>query len=109
MGIMDIYTDVSKIIATIYRAFLAFGIILSSISVYVGHETALRVGLLTFFFGGFFRLLNIPMNVLKRAPEKGDKKSLRLTWVRFGIWMIFLLIYAIFLNNLIQIFRLFDC
>ena len=74
------------------NGFLSLGIVMSTISVYVNHDIGLKIGLLTFLFGGGFRILNIPT------------KNIKNPLIRFVIWFLFLLIYAYLLNNIFYIF-----
>jgi len=100
--------DVSKILDKVKlgNTFLAFGLIVSTITVALKYELGLKIGLLTLFFGGGFRLLNILEKHLLQPNnfKVTSSAGITITFLRFIIWLIALLLYGFYLNKIILIF-----
>ncbi|MBI5002693.1 hypothetical protein HZC31_04870 [Candidatus Woesearchaeota archaeon] len=86
-------------------SFFLFGGIGFLLSIYAKYELGLQSSLLTFIFGGFFRLINIiTKNVFKLSGMVARPRFYLMTFVRFLIWAVALFIYAWLINRVINIF-----
>ncbi|MBE3137451.1 MAG: hypothetical protein IMZ43_08705 [Thermoplasmata archaeon] len=85
-------------------SFLIFGGAIILISIFVNHTNGLKLGILTLFFGGVFRLYNGFTKTFM-----GQVKGMELSWrdftiitaVRFGFWFLLVFWYLLFANQLI--------
>lgn len=85
-------------------SFLIFGGAIILISIFVNHTNGLKLGILTLFFGGIFRLYN---GFTKAFMEQVKDKELSwrnftiITVTRFFFWFLLVFLYLFFANQLI--------
>ena len=86
------------------NSFLFLGVFIILISFYTRSDNytplGLQVGLLTFVFGGVFRLLNIITKPFQNIENK-EIKHWKNTF-RFTIWILILMIYFIWINMILS-------
>ena len=101
-----VVSDVGKILdkVKVSNTFLALGFILVILAFVLDNQLGLRVGFLTLIFGGVFRLMNIITKSLRAPRRSGQSMRFFFNVTKFLMWIIAFLIYAHYLNKLIQIF-----
>lgn len=102
---MKISAKVERILdnVTVNRTFLGVGAIISIISTISEYEIGLRLGFLTLFFGGVFRIVGI---LTTNIPIKRKQTSLRNIFyvsLKFFIWVAAFSLYAFYLRKLLPI------
>lgn len=81
--------------------FLVLGFVITSISIFSKYELGIKLGILTLFFGGIFRVLNIIGSTFPNfRKEKKNLKFFFLGIIKFSLYLIPLLIYFYLANNL---------
>jgi len=85
-------------------SFLIFGGAIILISIFVNHTNGLKLGILTLFFGGVFRLYN-GFTKTFMGQVKNKEFSWRdftiITITRFSVWFLLVILYLYFANQLI--------
>jgi hypothetical protein len=104
--VRNVIKDLDRLLKSLYvkNSFIALGIILSILGVFSNHEVALRVGLLTTFFGGIFRLWAIVADRIPIGKRINSHKTLFLAIIKLTLWLSIFGIYGHYLNKIITIF-----
>ena len=84
--------------------YLVVGSLLSIFGAILSLEVILRIGLLTLFFGGIFRILRTIVDRIPLEKRIYNFKDLFFTILKFSIWLFTFFIYGYFLNKIILIF-----
>jgi len=85
-------------------SFLIFGGAIILISIFVNHPIGLKLGILTLFFGGVFRLYNGFTKTFMeqvKGKEFSWKNFTVITVTRFGVWFFLLFMYIFLANKLV--------
>jgi len=85
-------------------SFLIFGGAIILISIYVNHVNGLKLGVLTLFFGGIFRLYNgFTKTFMMQVKDKEVSWSYFtfITTIRFIVWFSLIILYLYFANLII--------
>ena len=88
-------------------AMVIFGAIIILICIPFGNHTGLRIGFLTFIFGGFMKIYSGFLTAIIKSFEEREFSTfytILYTLLQSVGFVIILLIYAYFLNGIIQIF-----
>jgi len=98
--------DVSRILEKVKlnNTFLALGFIICIITIITEYETGLKIGLITLFFGGVFRVLNIIGNAIPKYNRfRPPSQHFFLMICKFMLWFIVLGAYLLAINKIIPI------
>jgi hypothetical protein len=85
-------------------SFLIFGGAIILLSIFVNHTNGLKLGILTLFFGGIFRLYNgFTKAFMEQVKDKelSWRKFTIITVVRFCFWFLLVYLYIFYANQLI--------
>jgi hypothetical protein len=86
------------------NSYLFFGALILLSSIVTDHILGIKIGFITFVYGGIFRLTNIITNLLKVEDSKKDSPQIIKTIFRFLIWIGLLFSYVYFIYKYTPLF-----